>query len=236
MAIFSFQMNKNMTSGEGGCLVTNDAHLYNRAVACHDTGYARDPDGRALFDNLELCLWGRGYRMYEIRASILRVQLKKLATVIGNMHRSKYRIRTALEQCPEIRFRKVIDTEGDTGSFLLTTFSAPEIAQKANSALRAEGIVTSAQGINNILMTQWGLHIYYNIPSLVHKTSIDKRNSPWSLTENKDSRPEYRKGTCPVADSLFEQTILLAIPSRLSEKDEDDIVHAFRKVLANLGD
>jgi dTDP-4-amino-4,6-dideoxygalactose transaminase len=236
MAVFSFQMNKNMTSGEGGCLVTNDARLYNRAVACHDTGYARDSDGRALFDNLDLCLWGRGYRMDEIRASILRVQLKKLATVIRNMHCSKYRIRRALEEYPEIRLRKVVDTDGDTGSFLLTTFAAPEIAQKVNCALRAEGIVTSAQGINNIVMTQWGLHIYYNIPSLVHKTSIDKRNSPWSLAENRDSRQEYRKGTCPVADSLFERTILLAIPSRLSEKDEEDILHAFRKVLANLAD
>jgi len=38
MAIFSFQMNKNMTSGEGGWLVTNDVRLYHRAVACHDTG------------------------------------------------------------------------------------------------------------------------------------------------------------------------------------------------------
>ena len=65
MAIFSFQMNKNMTSGEGGCLVTNDARLYNRAVACHDTGYARGSDGRALFEDLDLCLWGRGYRMDE---------------------------------------------------------------------------------------------------------------------------------------------------------------------------
>jgi dTDP-4-amino-4,6-dideoxygalactose transaminase len=73
MAIFSFQMNKNMTSGEGGCVVTNDERLYNRAVACHDTGYARDSDGRAILDRLDLCLWGRGYRLDELRASILRV-------------------------------------------------------------------------------------------------------------------------------------------------------------------
>ena len=97
MAIFSFQMNKNMTSGEGGCLVTNDERLYSRAVACHDTGYARDSSGRAIYDDLELCLWGRGCRLDEIRASILRVQLKKLPTVISHMRHSKYRIRKALE-------------------------------------------------------------------------------------------------------------------------------------------
>jgi dTDP-4-amino-4,6-dideoxygalactose transaminase len=233
MAIFSFQMNKNMTSGEGGCLVTNDMRLYNRAVACHDTGFARSSDGRALFDDLDLCLWGRGYRLDEIRAAILRVQLRKLPTVISHMNRSKYRIRQELVQYPQIRMRKVADPEGDTGSFLVTTYASPEMANEINRALRAEGIVTLAQGVNNIVMTQWGLHIYYNIPSLVQKTSVDKRNSPWSLAENKDSRTEYGKGTCPVADSLFERTILLAIPSRLTDQDEQDIIHAFHKVMSH---
>ena len=97
MAIFSFQMNKNMTSGEGGCIVTNDERLYRRAVACHDTGYARDSGGRAIYDDLELCLWGRGCRLDEIRASILRVQLKKLSAVTSICAESNYRNRKALE-------------------------------------------------------------------------------------------------------------------------------------------
>jgi 8-amino-3,8-dideoxy-alpha-D-manno-octulosonate transaminase len=103
-----------------------------------------------------------------------------------------------------------------------------------NRALRAEGIVTFSQGINDVLMTEWGLHLYYNIPSLVQKTGIDKRNSPWSLAENQGSRTEYGKGTCPHADSLFERTNLLAVPSNLTEQDEDDIITAFDKVLTAL--
>jgi 8-amino-3,8-dideoxy-alpha-D-manno-octulosonate transaminase len=129
--------------------------------------------------------------------------------------------------------RRIIDPDGDTGSFLLATFQAPETVQQINRALRAEGIITLAQGVNNIVMTEWGLHIYSNIPSLVHKTSADKRNSPWSLAENKDSHTDYRKGTCPVADSLFERTLLLAIPSSLTDQDEQDIIHAFHKVLTS---
>src|SRR3989454_9129460 len=35
MGTFSFQMNKNMTAGEGGCVVTNNLRLYRRAFACH---------------------------------------------------------------------------------------------------------------------------------------------------------------------------------------------------------
>jgi dTDP-4-amino-4,6-dideoxygalactose transaminase len=231
MAIFSFQMNKNITSGEGGCIVTNDLRLYNRAVACHDTGYARDSGGRAILDDLDLCLWGRGCRMDELRAAVLRVQLKKLPAIIAQMHHSKYRIRKALEQYPEISLRRIVDLEGDTGCFLITTFQKPETAEEINRALRAEGIVTFAQGVNNVVMTQWGLHIYYNIPSLVNKTGVDKRNSPWSLAENLESRSEYRKGTCPYADSLFERSILLAVPSCLTDRDEQDIIDAFDKVL-----
>jgi dTDP-4-amino-4,6-dideoxygalactose transaminase len=231
IGIFSFQMNKNMTSGEGGAIVTNDATLYKRAFACHDTGYARDDDGRAIFDNLDLCLWGRGYRIDELRASILRVQLKKLPRIIAAMHGSKYRIRNALERIPQLQLRKIVDPQGDTGCFLISSFESCEVAMRVNRALRAEGIVTSSQGVNNVVMTDWGLHVYFNIPSLVNRTSVDKKGSPWHLAENQGSTARYFKGTCPVADSLFERSILLAIPSCLTVQDEEDIMKAFRKIL-----
>jgi dTDP-4-amino-4,6-dideoxygalactose transaminase len=232
MAIFSFQMNKNMTSGEGGCVVTGNELLFNRAVACHDTGYARDASGRAMFERRDLCLWGRGYRMDEMRASILRVQLRKLPMIIEQMRSSKYRLRKALESLPQITLRRIVDPVGDTGCFLLTTFSTPEMAREVNQALRAEGIVTFSQGVTNVVMTEWGLHIYYNIPSLVYKTSVDKGNFPWGLAENRESHVEYGKGTCPQADSLFERSILLAIPSCLTKQDEEDVIAAFTKVLS----
>lgn len=234
IAIFSFQMNKNMTSGEGGAVVTRHEHLFNRAVACHDTGYARDANGRAMFERRDLCLWGRGYRLDEVRAAMLRVQLRKLPRIIEQMHGSKYRIRKGLEQLPEIKLRRIIDEAGDTGCFLLTTFPTAEKARAVNQALRAEGIITFPQGVSNVLMTDWGLHIYYNIPSLVLKTSIDKGNFPWGLAENRDSVAEYGKGTCPQADSLFERTNLIAIPSCLTKQDEQDIIAAFTKVLSSV--
>jgi 8-amino-3,8-dideoxy-alpha-D-manno-octulosonate transaminase len=233
MGIFSFQMNKNMTSGEGGCVVTNNERLYKRALASHDTGYARDQSGRAIFDDLDLCLWGRGYRVDELRASILRVQLRKLPQVIGKMRRSKYRIRRALEEYPGVRLRRIVDPEGDTGCFLISIYKDPQAAKNISDALRAEGIATSPQGVNNVVMTDWGLHIYSNITSLINKTSVDKRGFPWNLSENKHSETNYHKGACPVADSLFERSILLAIPSCLTEQDEEEIIHAFRKVLSH---
>jgi 8-amino-3,8-dideoxy-alpha-D-manno-octulosonate transaminase len=152
------------------------------------------------------------------------------------MRGSKYRIRKGLEQIQAIKLRRILDPSGDTGCFLLTTFATPEQARAVNQALRAEGIGTFPQGLTNVMMTEWGLHIYYNIPSLVHKTSIDKGRFPWALTENRESRAEYSKGTCPQADSLFERTMLLAIPSNLAISDEEDIVAAFRKVVPVVAD
>jgi dTDP-4-amino-4,6-dideoxygalactose transaminase len=232
MGIFSFQMNKNMSSGEGGCVVTNDTRLYQRAVAAHDNGYARDENGHAIYNNLDLCLWGRGCRLDEVRGAILRVQLKKLPTIVAHMRESKYRIRRALEAFPQVRLRRINDSDGDTGPFLIISLDHAEEAKRISQGLRAEGIATFPQGVNNVVMTEWGLHIYSNIVSLVNKTSIDGKGFPWSLAENRDSQPNYRKGACPTADDLFERSILLAIPSCLTEKDESDIVHAFHKVLA----
>ena len=232
MGIFSFQMNKNMSSGEGGCVVTNDRRLYQRAVAAHDNGYARDESGRAIFDNLDLCFWGRGCRLDEIRGAMLRVQLQKLPRIIGRMRESKYRIRRALEAFPQVHLRRIVDTEGDTGCFLILTLESASEARRIQQALRAEGIATSPQGITDVVMTDWGLHIYFNIVSLVNKTSTDRKGFPWSLAENRESKASYAKGTCPFADGLFERSILLTIPSCLTQPEEDDILHAFRKVLA----
>jgi dTDP-4-amino-4,6-dideoxygalactose transaminase len=234
VATFSFQMNKNMTSGEGGCVVTSNDRLHQRIVACHDLGYTRNAEGRLVLDDPELALWGKGSRLDELRAALLRVQLKKLSGIIARMRRSKYRIREALKRFPRVELRKIIDPAGDTGCFLITTYPDAQTAFRVNRALRAEGIVTSPQGVSNVLMNDWGLHIYYNIASLVNKTSVDGRGFPWKLAENAGSNREYVKGTCPAADTLFERSILVAIPSNLTEEDEIDIVRAFQKVLKAL--
>jgi dTDP-4-amino-4,6-dideoxygalactose transaminase len=230
IATFSFQMNKNMTSGEGGAVVTNSRRLYDRAFACHDLGYARNEQGRLNTTDPDLCLWGQGCRLDEIRAAVLRVQLRKLPQITASMRRSKSRIKESLKKFPEIQLRRVVDPAGDTSSFLITTYKNAETAKQINLALRAEGIVTYPQGVSNIVMTDWGFHLYYNIVSLVQRTSVDRGGFPWNLGENSGLRMEYAKGTCPTADGLFERSILLAIPSSLTHRDEDDIIHAFAKV------
>ena len=186
-----------------------------------------------MFDDPDLCLWGRGYRLDELRGAVLRVQLRKMPAIVEHMRASKYRIRRALETLPGVKLRRVVDSAGDTGAFLITIYDSPTTAKQVNDALRAEGITTYPQGLSNIRMTDWGLHLYYNIVSLVKKRSGDKLGFPWNLIENANSEKRYDKGTCPVADSLFERSIIMSIPSCLKPEDEDDIIQAFTKVLSH---
>jgi dTDP-4-amino-4,6-dideoxygalactose transaminase len=136
LAIFSFQMNKNISSGEAGCIVTNDDLLHRRALACHDSGYPRDDQDRIRLDDEEAMGWGRGCRLDELRGSVLRVQLRRLPEVIGSMRHSKDRIRSLLDSYEEVDQRRILDREGDTSGFLLTTFADGATARAVNRRLR----------------------------------------------------------------------------------------------------
>jgi dTDP-4-amino-4,6-dideoxygalactose transaminase len=231
MAIFSFQMNKNMSSGEAGAVVTGNEELHRRAVASHDAGYARSSTGKLLMDDRASYGWGKGLRLDELRASILRVQLKKLPGTIERMHHSKYLIRSWLESHPEVSLRRVLDRAGDTGCFLITIFPDARTAHAVNDRLRVLGIASASAETSNVILADYGMHIYSNIPALVHKVGTDDRGSPWTLTENQGSDFSYAKGTCPRADDLFERSQLLAIPSCLSSSDEDEIIAAFQEAM-----
>ncbi len=231
MAIFSFQLNKNMTSGEAGCIVTNDDALYRRAQACHDSGYARDSNYSFRLDDQDAFAWGRGCRLDELRAAVLRVQLRRLPDVIRSMRHSRNRIRELLETCPGVELRRLLDSDGDTGGFLLASFPDRATARRINQRTRAHGITTQNPEASNVLLEEYGLHIYFNIPALVHKVGTDARGTPWTLEENRGSEYTYQRGSCPRSDDLFARTLLLTIPSCLCQRDEDDILAAFRDAL-----
>ncbi|MCF8384022.1 MAG: DegT/DnrJ/EryC1/StrS family aminotransferase [Chlorobium sp.] len=77
---FSFFSNKNISTGEGGMLVTNDEGLYEHAKLLRSHGmttlsYERSKGHSTGYDVVES---GYNYRMDDIRASIGVVQLRKL--------------------------------------------------------------------------------------------------------------------------------------------------------------
>ena len=230
LAIFSFQMNKHMTSGEGGMLVTSDENLYRRAFAVHDLGYARNEAGRLVMDDPSLQLWGIGCRMSELTGAVARVQLKKLDRITRAMRTAKLAIKEALKDV--LTFREVPDPGGDAGSFLMTVLPTRAQSLAFVAALRAEGIVADKGGLYPIHMDDWGLHLYYNVASLVNKRSVSGL-SVWQLAENRASADvSYEKGTCPHLDDLISRTVICCVASVLTDGDVSDIIAAYRKVAA----
>ncbi|MBI4803684.1 MAG: DegT/DnrJ/EryC1/StrS family aminotransferase [Desulfovibrio sp.] len=235
IAIMSFQLNKNMTAGEGGMIVCDDEGLYNRAFAVHDLGYARDASGRLDVKNEACQLWGIGSRMSEITGAFALAQEKKLDRITGAMRSAKWKIRRALEGTPGLAFRRILDPEGDSGPFLITMHPSAEYCQRFSTVLKAEGIKGQPGGLAFLPMEEWGLHWHFNNQSLVRKTSLQAGGFPWSHPANAFAAEySYGRGTLPRCDDLCARSSLLTVASCLSEQDIDDIITAFKKVAAHL--
>jgi dTDP-4-amino-4,6-dideoxygalactose transaminase len=227
VGIYSLQINKNVTAGEGGLLVTSDEKFYTRLVAAHDLGV---PWKKGLPDETsEVCFWGQGRRMGELAGAVANVQLRKLPQVVAHMKASKQRIKDMLGQIKGVSFRKLNDPDGDTGPFLIFTFDNESHAVRITQHLTNDGIE------NVFHLSDYGLHIYHNIRSLVERIPLSPAGNPWLLPQNADSVFEYGKGTCPTSDDLFERSVIITIPSRLTAEQEQEMTQTIRNaVVANV--
>jgi 8-amino-3,8-dideoxy-alpha-D-manno-octulosonate transaminase len=223
VGVFSLQINKNCTAGEGGLLVTDDEQLDVRLLAAHDLGI---PWKQGLPDETgNVYLWGQGRRMGELAGAVANVQLRKLPEVVAHMKGSKQHIKSALGNVDGVSFRRLNDLEGDTGPFLILTF-----AEKSRAVGTARYLTDS--GIENVFhLSAYGLHIYHNIRSLVEMVPLSPAGNPWSLPQNAGRHLTYAKGACPTSDDLFDRSIIITIPSRLTEPQERDMAQAIRNAI-----
>ncbi len=236
MAIFSFQLNKNMTAGEGGMVVCDDPALFDRAVALHDLGYPRNAEGRLVTDRPDCQLWGQGSRMNELSAAMLVAQERKLDTITAAMRRLNHRLYAGLAGIAGMQPRRVLDPAGDSGPFALLIWPDPDTCQRMVAATRAAGVVTGPLGLNNIPMTEWGLHLYYNNVSLTQKRGVNSAGRPWSDPANTFAADyTYTRGALPQADDLFGRTSLLSVPPALTDEACDLLIGLFRQAAADLG-
>jgi dTDP-4-amino-4,6-dideoxygalactose transaminase len=220
IAMFSFQMNKAITAGEGGILVTDDEELALRCNAAHDVGVPwvdNMPD-----DQHRIHLWGMGSRMSELAAAVIRAQLSKLDRIIEHMRVSKHRIKECLSDLKGITWRRVDDPKGDGGAFLIARFESEENAISFSRYARKLMLPCT-------YLPEYGLHVYYNIQALVQKSSNCPDGFPWSHPANRECQPDYVKGTLPQTDRLLERSILLPVPSCLTKEQEDQYASAFRE-------
>ena len=63
------------------------------------------------------------------------------------------------------------------------------------------------------------------------KVPLSPAGNPWSLSENSQSVYDYHKGVCPNSDALFARSILVPIPSCLTQQQEQAAAEVIRAAL-----
>ncbi len=114
IGIFSFQQQKTITSGEGGCVVTNDSRLHERAVRMHDLGQLRAHHA-AQVPEPGPAFCGSQFRMSELTAAVALAQWRKLEGIRAHCRRLSARLRASLADLPGLQWRKIPDPDGESG-------------------------------------------------------------------------------------------------------------------------
>ena len=143
---YSFFGNKNMTTAEGGMLVTNDDELAEKARLCRSHGMTTLTWDRHLghASSYDVVALGYNYRLDEIRSAIGIEQLKKLPEGNAKRERLVQRYREAfLHECPELGL--AFSTERGVSSQHIFPILLPEGIERAafRARLRKAGIQTS---------------------------------------------------------------------------------------------
>jgi 8-amino-3,8-dideoxy-alpha-D-manno-octulosonate transaminase len=220
LGMFSLQVNKNVTSGEGGLLVTRDETLYRRICAAHDVGAPWRNGGPDTGMGVEC--WGEGRRMGELAGAVAAAQYRKLPAIVARMRTAKRRIKRLLAGTPGVTFRRLHDEAGDSASAII-------LIMRDAAAAKSVAAATAKSGIGMARLADYGMHVYYNIPQLVKKTPLSPAGNPWSLAENRRSRHNYAKGSCPASDALFERSLILGVPSGLTPRQTEWAAGLIRK-------
>lgn len=105
--VFSFFGNKNMTTGEGGMVVTNDHAIAQRTRQMRNHGITTATYERhqGRFSQYDVLVAGHNFRMDEVRAAIGREQLRKLPRANDTRRAIAGKIKERVQAtCPDIKF------------------------------------------------------------------------------------------------------------------------------------
>tara|TARA_Y100000590_G_scaffold446052_1_gene579121 strand:+ start:113830 stop:114945 length:1116 start_codon:yes stop_codon:yes gene_type:complete len=88
LGCFSFNMEKTITCGEGGAITTNDGALGLKLKLVSDHAFGLNPKYKKMFEGMETIL-GSSMRVSELSGAMLRVQLKKVDSIIEENKKRK---------------------------------------------------------------------------------------------------------------------------------------------------
>lgn len=222
---FSFQLEKNITSGEGGVVVTDDPELYRRSVIYGDqggqfwTGHAgvRDTVGGQP-------VIGENLRMNEIAGAILGCQLARLDEILNRIEANTGAVRDAVGALPGIAPAPRAperDRHALGALFYLPTAAA---ADRWVETLRAEGVPASKV---------YGGRPVYAAQQILNQWTITD-GCPFNCPTFFPEPITYSMGMCPRTEDLLARGVSIGVGPFFTEEDIDDIITGVQKVAHHL--
>jgi dTDP-4-amino-4,6-dideoxygalactose transaminase len=181
---FSLNINKSITSGDGGIVTTDDQDYYERAFGYHDQGH------KPLRLGVEIgkrSLIGINLRMNELTGAFALGQLKKLDAIIQMLREKKRRFKSALAaaRLPGMTFRRLNDPQ-ECATLLTVMFDNTAVAQAVAEAL----------GVQTVAGSGW--HVYNHMEQIL------------AVTDERGTK-RYRKHMLPRTDSILARAINLSV-------------------------
>jgi dTDP-4-amino-4,6-dideoxygalactose transaminase len=191
---FSFNESKNLTSGEGGAVVTNDDRIFARARMYHDVGsHTRD---HALDAN-EPTFAGVNFRVSEFTGALLYAQLPKLDPMLRRLRRRREINVDYLSQSKKVRIARHNDPENAVG--LHVTFERP---QDAKTFARNRGVE---------YLIETNRHVYTNWEPLFSQRFFHARMNPYQWANRKIV---YTAEMCSRTLHILERTCRIGLMPR----------------------
>jgi len=224
VGIYSFQVNKTITAGEGGAVVSSDPELFERAMKFHDVGVLRQPYSGMLRGGVLGRFTSANFRMSEFTGAVLRAQLRKLETICAGLRRAAKKVRDGIADLPGLKLRKSPDLEGDLGVGVFLDLRTADRRDRFLEAMAAEGVPASPPGGSAILPVD---------PYIANKQTV---HPGWPSFQSPEGRAiRYGPEICPKTLDILGRHAGVILDPKFTEEELNDVIRAVRKVHSALG-
>ena len=237
IGVYSLNYHKHIHTGEGTLVVTNDDDLAERLRLIRNHA-EQVVEGHGI-DNIVNML-GFNYRMTEIEATIAREQLKKLDGLLEERKANIAYLEKELASIPCLEMPKVRPGASHVYIVHPLQFNAEIAGMHRNTfvdAVKAELAPIELRETEGVRITSGYLKPLYLQPLYQKKIAYGSKGCPWT-SDFYTGNVSYEKGICPVAESMYEDKLILHELMRpgMTQADLDDVVAAFTKVWDNRGE
>ena len=213
---FSFNYYKNMTSGEGGAVVSNNKEIIERAKCaidpCHFYWQGRKNSLKPFAAN--------GSRASEFMGALLNVQLKRLPGMIKKMRAERNKILSSTQNLSNmgIKHSPLNSKNYDCGNYVFFKFNNTLDAENFTSIFPAP--IAGKTGRHNY--TEWD-------QILMKEGSFHQSLNPYKLSQNKNCRMNYSKDMCRSSLEILNKTIMIPTDPKNTNKDTHNTIKNIKR-------